>query len=100
MNRSLLHFRNLLVALANASVTWIVLIIASLGLFAVIFCTLLVFTGSLASGWLGDLVLTQLLSRRIDELKQPQIRQWLQHQQASRRVDHKLRHPNHRHLPR
>lgn len=65
MSRSLLkkltRYRSLAVALANAALTWVILIIAPLGLFAVITCTVLVFASSLVFGVLGDLALTLLL---------------------------------------
>ncbi|MBE9168826.1 hypothetical protein IQ238_15350 [Pleurocapsales cyanobacterium LEGE 06147] len=50
----LMHYRNILVAVANAGITWIVLIIAPLGLFAVITCTVLVFVSSIVFGIVGD----------------------------------------------
>jgi F0F1-type ATP synthase membrane subunit c/vacuolar-type H+-ATPase subunit K len=46
--------RTVLVALANAGATWVVLIIAPLGLLAVITCTLLVFVCSLGFGYICD----------------------------------------------
>jgi hypothetical protein len=59
--RQLVRYRWGLVALANAAITWVVLIIAPLGLFAVINCTVLVFLASMATGWLGDMALLALL---------------------------------------
>jgi hypothetical protein len=59
--RQLVRYRWGLVALANAAITWVVLIIAPLGLFAVVNCTVLVFLASLATGWLGDMALLALL---------------------------------------
>lgn len=59
--RSLIHYRTLLVAIANAVITWIVLIIAPLGLFAVITCTTAIFLASLTLGLLGDWALLSLL---------------------------------------
>jgi hypothetical protein len=59
--RHLIRYRMLLVAITNAGLTWIVLIIAPLGLFAVITCTALVFVSSLATIWLGDIALDMLL---------------------------------------
>lgn len=65
MSRSLLEkltrYRSLAIALANAALTWTILIIAPLGLFAVIVCTVLVFASSLVLGVLGDLALSLLL---------------------------------------
>ncbi len=41
--KKLVRYRSWLVAVVNGGITWIVLIIAPLGLFAVIICTLSVF---------------------------------------------------------
>lgn len=60
--RKLVRYRNVMVALANAGITWVILIIAPLGLFAVISCTVLVFLASLVTGFLGDLALNALLN--------------------------------------
>ncbi|MFH7244124.1 MAG: CRISPR-associated protein Csx18 [Spirulina sp.] len=60
--RKLVRYRNVMVALANAGITWVILIIAPLGLFAVINCTVMVFLASLATGFLGDLALNALLN--------------------------------------
>lgn len=57
----LTFYRNLGVAITNAAITWIVLIVAPLGLFAVILCTALVFVGSLAAGVAGDRIISSLL---------------------------------------
>lgn len=59
--RQLVRYRNVLVALANAGITWVILIVAPLGLFAVILCTLAVFLGSLTIGIIGDVALISLL---------------------------------------
>ncbi|MDC0835601.1 hypothetical protein CKA32_006179 [Geitlerinema sp. FC II] len=59
--KQLTRYRSVLVALANAGITWIILIVAPLGLFSVILCTGLVFTSSLALSWLGDKALISLL---------------------------------------
>jgi len=59
--KQLNRYRSLAIALANAAVTWVILIIAPLGLFAVITCTVLVFASSLILGVLGDMALTLLL---------------------------------------
>jgi hypothetical protein len=59
--RQLVRYRWGLVALANGAITWVILIIAPLGLFAVISCTLMVVFASLATGWLGDMALLALL---------------------------------------
>ncbi|MFM6205931.1 CRISPR-associated protein Csx18, partial [Planktothrix sp.] len=54
LTRILVRYRILSVAIANAAITWTILIIAPLGLFAVIVCTLAVFISSAIMGWLGD----------------------------------------------
>lgn len=59
--KQLSRYRSLAIALANAAVTWVILIIAPLGLFAVITCTALVFASSLVLGVLGDMALALLL---------------------------------------
>lgn len=59
--KQLVRYRTLFVALANAGITWIVLIIAPLGLFAVIICTALVFISSVTWGSVGDFALFRLL---------------------------------------
>lgn len=59
--KQLVRYRTLFIALANAGITWIVLIIAPLGLFSVITCTLLVFLSSLGFGSVGDFALFRLL---------------------------------------
>lgn len=62
--RKLVLYRTWLVAVINAAITWIILIIAPLGLFAVISCTVGVFVGSLLMGWLCDKALLQLIGNR------------------------------------
>lgn len=59
--QQLWRYRNLLVAIVNAAITWTVLIIAPLGLFAVMLCTGSVFLSTLVVGWVGDLLLLRLL---------------------------------------
>jgi hypothetical protein len=59
--RKLVLYRTSIVAIANAAITWIVLIIAPLGLFAVITCTGLVFLSSLIVGLWSDRALIRLL---------------------------------------
>ncbi|MGI0485028.1 CRISPR-associated protein Csx18 [Pantanalinema rosaneae CENA516] len=61
LTQQLVRYRTWLIAIVNAGITWIVLIIAPLGLFAVITCTALVFLGSLLTGWLSDRALLSLL---------------------------------------
>jgi hypothetical protein len=61
--RSLVRYRSILVALAQAGVTWVILIIAPLGLFNVISCTVLVFASSLMLGTVGDRMVFSLLRR-------------------------------------
>jgi hypothetical protein len=52
--KRLVHYRSWLVAVVNGGITWIVLIIAPLGLLAVIICTLSVLLGSLIVSHLGQ----------------------------------------------
>lgn len=59
--KQLVSYRSWIVAVVNAFVTWIILIIAPLGLFAVIMCTLGVFLSSLVIGSLCDRALFQLM---------------------------------------
>ena len=59
--RQLFCYRTGIAAIVNAGMTWIVLIIAPLGLFAVILSTLLVFLGSLTTGAVSDRLLLGLL---------------------------------------
>lgn len=59
--KKLVRYRSWLVAVVNGGITWIVLIIAPLGLFAVIICTLSVFFGSLIVGVICDKALFKLL---------------------------------------
>ncbi|MTJ51696.1 hypothetical protein FJR38_02865 [Anabaena sp. UHCC 0253] len=59
--KKLVKYRNYGVALGNAGVTWIILIIAPLGLWAVIICTFSVFVSSLVIGWLCDRTLYRLI---------------------------------------
>ncbi len=67
--RLLWFYRHLFIALANAGVTWIILIIAPLGLFSVILCTAMVALGSFVNGLIGDLIVRSLLV----ELPSPQV---------------------------
>lgn len=62
MTQQLVRYRTWMVAIANAGMTWVILIIAPLGLFSVITCTLLVFAASLLNGWIGDRALLSLLA--------------------------------------
>ncbi len=59
--KQLVRYRSVLVALANAAITWVILIVAPLGLFAVILCTALVFLSSIVFGTVGDFALFSLL---------------------------------------
>ncbi|MDH6061255.1 CRISPR-associated protein Csx18 [Chrysosporum bergii ANA360D] len=61
MVKKLLMYRSILVAFLNAGLTWIILIIAPLGLFSVIICTMGVFVTSLVGGWVGDRFLFTLV---------------------------------------
>ncbi|HEY9865936.1 MAG TPA: CRISPR-associated protein Csx18 [Candidatus Obscuribacterales bacterium] len=71
--RLLVRYRILSVAIANAGITWIILIIAPLGLFAVITCTLTVFMGSLIVTTLGDRALDHLLHLEGEQLRQTDL---------------------------
>lgn len=71
--RLLVRYRILSVAIANAGITWIILIIAPLGLFAVITCTLAVFMGSLIVTTLGDRALDHLLHLEGEQLRQTDL---------------------------
>ncbi|QLE54769.1 CRISPR-associated protein Csx18 [Nostoc sp. TCL26-01] len=59
--KKLVKYRSWIVAVTNAAVTWVILIIAPLGLFAVIACTVAVFIATLAVSAICDRVLFQLL---------------------------------------
>ncbi|WP_434221886.1 CRISPR-associated protein Csx18 [Limnospira platensis CENA597] len=67
MNRSsaitLIRSRSIGIAVANAAATWVILIIAPLGLFTVITCTVLIFGISLAGGIVSDRVMLSILRR-------------------------------------
>ncbi|MGB3205560.1 MAG: CRISPR-associated protein Csx18 [Crinalium sp.] len=66
--KKMVNYRSWIVALVNAGVTWIILIIAPLGLFAVIICTLGVFLSSLAVGWVCDRTLLSILAANQREM--------------------------------
>jgi len=59
--KKIIHNRTIITAIANAIVTWVILIIAPLGLFAVIICTIGVFLSSLVIGNLSDRALLFLV---------------------------------------
>jgi len=59
--RTIVRFRNVFVAILNGVITWIILIIAPLGLFTVIICTIAVFLSSLILGLVGDFFLFMML---------------------------------------
>jgi hypothetical protein len=59
--KKLVQHRTWVVAGVNAAITWTILIIAPLGLFAVIVCTLAVFFSSLIVGRMCDRALFQLI---------------------------------------
>ncbi|MDX2255536.1 MAG: CRISPR-associated protein Csx18 [Pseudanabaenaceae cyanobacterium bins.39] len=59
--KKFVRYRTVITAIANAAITWTILIIAPLGLFAVITCTLGVFLGSLLIGNLSDKALLFLV---------------------------------------
>lgn len=71
--KKLILYRNCFVAVGNATIAWIVLIIAPLGLFAVIVCTVLIFCSSLLVGTVGDWLLVALF--RTDERKRSEQHQ-------------------------
>lgn len=73
LTRLLVRYRILSVAIANAVLTWIILIIAPLGLFAVITCTLAVFISSVIATWLGDRALDHLLQLEGEQLRQTDL---------------------------
>lgn len=59
--KKIVRNRTIITAIANAAITWVILIIAPLGLFAVISCTLGVFLSSLVIGNLSDRALLFLV---------------------------------------
>jgi len=59
--KQLVRYRSWFVAVINAVITWIILIIAPLGLFAVITCTISVFFSSLIVGWISNVALFSLI---------------------------------------
>lgn len=59
--KKIVRDRTIITAIANATITWIILIIAPLGLFAVITCTIGVFISSLFIGNLSDRALLFLV---------------------------------------
>ena len=61
--KKIVRYRTIITAIANATITWIILIIAPLGLFAVITCTIGVFISSLFIGNLSDRALLLLVSQ-------------------------------------
>ena len=61
VTKKLVRYRSWIVAIVNAAVTWVILIIAPLGLFAVIICTVGVFFASLLVGEISDRLLFKLL---------------------------------------
>jgi len=69
MAKKLVRYRSWVVAVTNAAVTWVILIIAPLGLFGVIFCTGAVFLASLVVGEICDRTLFQLLQQQRDVME-------------------------------
>jgi hypothetical protein len=59
--QKIVRYRTIITAIANTAITWTILIIAPLGLFAVIACTLGVFISSLVIGNLSDRALLFLV---------------------------------------
>ncbi|WP_052349753.1 CRISPR-associated protein Csx18 [Picosynechococcus sp. NKBG042902] len=72
--KQLFFYRHFLVAIANGIVTWVILIIAPLGLFAVIMNTFLVFLISLGFNIVGDRLLQALLDSAGIALIQPKTK--------------------------
>ncbi|VXD17587.1 conserved exported hypothetical protein [Planktothrix serta PCC 8927] len=70
LTRILVRHRSLSIAIANAAITWTILIIAPLGLFAVIICTLAVFISSAIVAWFGDQALEHLLRLEQEQLRE------------------------------
>ncbi|BAY39457.1 hypothetical protein NIES2111_38330 [Nostoc sp. NIES-2111] len=68
--KKLVRYRSWIVAVTNAAVTWVILIIAPLGLFAVILCTGGVFFASLVVGEICDRALLQLLRQQQRDVMQ------------------------------
>ncbi len=62
LTKQFLRYRTVALATANAVITWIILIIAPLGLFAVIVCTAGVFFSSLVLGQVADTALLRVLA--------------------------------------
>jgi fucose permease len=60
--KKIVRNRTIVTAIVNAIVTWIILIVAPLGLFAVIICTVGVFLSSLLIGNLSDRALLFLVT--------------------------------------
>lgn len=79
LHRQLVRYRGVLVAIANGAITWVVLIIAPLGLFAVIVCTGMVVLASLVTGYLGDVALLALL-----ESADPALRRAMDRRRSAR----------------
>jgi hypothetical protein len=69
--RKLVCYRSWFVAAANAGITWVILIIAPLGLFAVILCTAAIFASSLLLGRISDFALFSLLHEGNSHLANP-----------------------------
>ena len=68
--KKIVRYRTPIVATGNAAVTWTILIIAPLGLFAVIICTLAVFACSYSIGKLCDRAFLYILD--LDRSREPQ----------------------------
>jgi len=68
--QTIVRHRTHIVAVVNAAVTWTILIIAPLGLFAVIICTVSVFVSSLAIGKICDRAFLYILD--LDRSREPQ----------------------------
>ncbi len=64
--KKVVEYRSWVVAFASAAITWVILIIAPLGLFAVIICTVAVFFSTLMVGKMCDRALIQILRQSGD----------------------------------
>jgi uncharacterized membrane protein YfbV (UPF0208 family) len=60
--KKVIRYHRFVLAFVNAGITWVILIIAPLGLFAVITCTVAVFLSSLGVGWVCDRAILSLLA--------------------------------------
>ena len=91
--RKLVMYRSGLVALFNAGITWVILIIAPLGLFSVIVCTAAVFISSLAVGWVCDVWRQAALRlRSLLQMLESSYREVMSANRESKNIDAASRH--------